>query len=457
MLAKPRTMLPVAARASAAVLKNARVSSIRSFSSIVQESPLAVKVKHTAGFGQQAKTLCPAFAFNACLPSLQQFRGYADRTIVKVPPMGDSITEGSLKQWGKNVGDFVKQDEEVVAIETDKVDVSVNAPISGIIREHFAKEEETVPVGADLFAIEAAEAGEASASTPAKEEPKKAEPAAKTPSQPAPSAPAAKEAAPPKKVEKKLEQPESKPGVASPTGGSGPYDHRNEHRVKLTRMRNTIASRLKESQNTAASLTTFNEVDMTNLMEFRSKYKDLVLKEHGVKLGFMSAFTKAVCHALKAVPVINATIDGDSIVYRDYVDVSVAVATPKGLVTPIVRNCERMTMVGVEKEIANLGAKARENKITLEDLSGGTFTISNGGIYGSLYGTPIINMPQSAILGMHSIKERPIAVDGKVEIRPMMYLALTYDHRLIDGREAVTFLVKVKEAIEDPRRILLEV
>lgn len=370
---------------------------------------------------------------------------------MKVPQMAESISEGTLKQWNKQVGEFVNQDEEVVAIETDKVDVAVNAPFAGILKEVYAKEEETVTVGANLFKIEAGEAGNATAAAPApkqqaKEEvkpedsaPKKAAPA------PSPSAP--------KQADKPAPKAPSQPAATEKT----PLDHRSEHRVKLTRMRNTIASRLKESQNTAASLTTFNEVDMTNIMDLRSTYKDAVLKDHGVKLGFMSAFTKAVCHAMKAVPVINAMIDGDSIVYRDYVDVSVAVATPKGLVTPVLRNAERLSMVEIEKEIAALGAKARDNKITLEDLTGGTFTISNGGIYGSMFGTPIINMPQSAILGMHAIKERPIAVKGEVKIRPMMYLALTYDHRLIDGREAVTFLVKVKEAIEDPRRLLLDV
>lgn len=222
-------------------------------------------------------------------------------------------------------------------------------------------------------------------------------------------------------------------------------------------MRMRIAERLKDSQNTAASLTTFNEIDMSNLMEMRSKFKDAVLKEHNVKLGFMSAFIKASASALQAVPEVNGRIEGDEVVYSDFVDISVAVATPKGLVTPVLRNCESMDFVQIEKAMSEMSTKARDNKITIEDLSGGTFTISNGGVFGSLMGTPIINQPQSAILGMHAIKERPVVVNGKIEIRPMMYVALTYDHRLIDGREAVTFLVKVKEAIEDPRRLLLNV
>ncbi|ORY41053.1 hypothetical protein BCR33DRAFT_719142 [Rhizoclosmatium globosum] len=225
----------------------------------------------------------------------------------------------------------------------------------------------------------------------------------------------------------------------------------------MTRMRKTIASRLKESQNTAATLTTFNEIDMSNLIEFRSKYKDAVLEKYGVKMGFMGAFIKASAQALKEVPEVNARIEGDEVVYSDFVDISVAVATPKGLVTPVLRNCEQYNVLETEKAMSELGKKAKANAITIEDLAGGTFTISNGGVFGSLYGTPIINQPQSAILGMHAVKDRAVVVNGQVVVRPMMYVALTYDHRLIDGREAVTFLVRVKELIEDPRRLLLEI
>ncbi|KAH0004168.1 putative dihydrolipoamide succinyltransferase, partial [Aureobasidium melanogenum] len=275
-----------------------------------------------------------------------------------------------------------------------------------------------------------------------KPEPKKEEP--KQDNKPAPA---------PKKEEKKPEpKKDSKPKEESA------YGNREERRVKMNRMRLRIAERLKQSQNTAASLTTFNEVDMSALMDMRKQYKDEILKKTGVKFGFMSAFSRASVLAMKDLPAVNAAIEGpnggDTVVYRDYVDISVAVATEKGLVTPVVRNAESMDMIGIESAIAELGKKARDNKLTIEDMAGGTFTISNGGVFGSLYGTPIINLPQAAVLGLHAIKERPIAVNGKVEIRPMMYLALTYDHRLLDGREAVTFLVKVKEYIEDPRKML---
>ncbi|KAM3581055.1 2-oxoglutarate dehydrogenase complex E2 component [Umbelopsis sp. WA50703] len=384
----------------------------------------------------------------------QQVRSYADK-VVKVPQMAESISEGTLKQWIKNVGDYVKQDEEVATIETDKVDVSVNSPASGTITEVFAAEEDNVAVGADLFKLELGDAPKEGAASSeakkeeAKEEPKKEEPKQEKAEE---SKPAPKEE--PKKVEQKQESKPAASQSAAPEQQKA-YGSRSESRVKMNRMRLRIAERLKNAQDTAASLTTFNEIDMTNLMELRSTYKDAVLKKHDVKFGFMSAFVKASAVALQELPTVNASIDGNEIVYHDYVDMSVAVATPKGLVTPVLRNVEDMDYIDIEKNIAALGAKARDNKITIEDMAGGTFTISNGGVFGSLMGTPIINLPQTAILGMHSIKERPVAVNGKVEIRPMMYVALTYDHRLIDGREAVTFLIKVKELVEDPRRLLL--
>lgn len=385
-----------------------------------------------------------------------QIRTYAD-SIVKVPQMAESITEGTLKQFSKQVGDYVERDEEIATIETDKIDVSVNAPESGTIKELLVSEEDTVTVGQDIIKLEPGEAPEGGKqeSAPEPEQPKEAEkpkeestPAQaekpKEPAQPSKPAPAPKKEAP-----KEAPKTESKPA----TGG------REERRVKMNRMRLRIAERLKQSQNTAASLTTFNEVDMSSLMEFRKLYKDDILKKTGVKLGFMSAFSRACVLAMKDVPAVNASIEGpnggDTIVYRDYVDISVAVATEKGLVTPVVRNTETMDLVGIEQSIADLGKKARDNKLTIEDMAGGTFTISNGGVFGSLMGTPIINLPQTAVLGLHAIKDKPVAINGKVEIRPMMYLALTYDHRLLDGREAVTFLVKVKEYIEDPRRMLL--
>ncbi|RXK37760.1 2-oxoglutarate dehydrogenase E2 component (dihydrolipoamide succinyltransferase) [Tremella mesenterica] len=399
---------------------------------------------------------------------------------VKVPQMAESITEGTLKQWSKAVGDFVKADEEVATIETDKIDVSVNAPMSGKITELLAEEDSTVTVGQDLFKIEPGE-GDASESQPsgaARSESKSTEEGNKEEAAPeskkekdAPEDTHKKQEEKAPKLEKSSEEKpaprKEEPKPASKKDEKVPKDKeekpvpiksvgsRHETRVKMSRMRQTIAQRLKASQNAAASLTTFNEIDMSSLMDFRTLYKEGVLKNEGVKLGFMSAFARASCLALKEIQAANASIEGDVIVYRDYVDLSVAVATPKGLVTPVVRNAEGMGLVEIEKAIAELGKKARDNKLGIEDMSGGTFTISNGGVFGSLYGTPIINLPQAAVLGMHSIKEKPVVVNGQIVIRPIMVVALTYDHRLLDGREAVTFLVRIKEYIEDPRRMLL--
>ncbi|KAG0235251.1 2-oxoglutarate dehydrogenase complex E2 component [Actinomortierella wolfii] len=387
-----------------------------------------------------------------------QIRHYAD-FVVKVPHMADSISEGSLKQWNKKVGDFVNVDEEVATIETDKVDVAVNSPKSGTIVALFASEDDTVAVGADLFKLELGDAPAGGAAAPKEE--KKEEKKEEAPKQEQAAAPKKEEPKKeePKKEEVKKEAPKAAAPAASPAAEvSAPAAFSREERVvKMNRMRQTIAKRLKQSQEVAASLTTFNEVDMTSLMNMRSQYKDLVLKKHGIKLGYMSAFVKASCYALKEIPAVNSRIEGENLVYSDFVDVSVAVATPKGLVTPVIRNAESMSFIEVEKAIAAYGKKARDGQIAIEDMSGGTFTISNGGVFGSLMGTPIINMPQAAILGMHAVKERPVVVDGKIEIRPMMYVALTYDHRIIDGREAVSFLVKLKEVLEDPRRLLLDV
>ncbi|KAL2056390.1 hypothetical protein ABVK25_003413 [Lepraria finkii] len=415
------------------------------------------------------------------MPVIQR-RFYADK-IVKVPEMAESISEGTLKQWSKKIGDYVEQDEEIATIETDKIDVAVNAPEPGTIKEFLANEEDTVTVGQDLLKLELggppkgdekeqggqepkapAPADQPSSSDP---EPKKDEGQSKQGSASAPPPPPPEKKPEPPKQEGQPSPPlkESSPKPQEPKKqeskpkDTAPLGNREERRVKMNRMRLRIAERLKQSQNTAASLTTFNEVDMSSIMQFRKQYKDEVLKKTGVKLGFMSAFSRASILAMKDVPAVNASIEGpgggDTIVYRDYVDISVAVATEKGLVTPVVRNAETMDLVGIEKGIAELGKKARDNKLTIEDMAGGTFTISNGGVFGSLMGTPIINLPQTAVLGLHAIKEKPVATDGKVEIRPMMYLALTYDHRLLDGREAVVFLVKVKEYIEDPRKMLL--
>ncbi|KAF2838500.1 putative Dihydrolipoyllysine-residue succinyltransferase component of 2-oxoglutarate dehydrogenase complex, mitochondrial [Patellaria atrata CBS 101060] len=390
--------------------------------------------------------------------------------------MAESISEGTLKQWSKQIGDFVEQDEEIATIETDKIDVSVNAPEAGTIKEFLVNEEDTVTVGQEIVKMELGGEPSGSKKEEAKDEPK--EPASADQEESKPKPPKQEEKAPapkeekteekkpePPKEEKKPQPPKqekkpepSKKDAEKPKTESA-FGNREERRVKMNRMRLRIAERLKQSQNTAAALTTFNEVDMSSIMEFRKLYKDDVLKKTGVKLGFMSAFSRACILAMRDLPAVNASIEGpnggDTIVYRDYVDVSVAVATEKGLVTPVVRNAESLDLVGIEKAIADLGKKARDNKLTIEDMAGGTFTISNGGVFGSLMGTPIINLPQTAVLGLHAIKEKPVAINGKVEIRPMMYLALTYDHRLLDGREAVTFLVKVKEYIEDPRRMLL--
>ncbi|KAJ0115946.1 hypothetical protein J7T55_004116 [Diaporthe amygdali] len=409
---------------------------------------------------QHQATILPLPAY------MQHVRTYADK-VVKVPQMAESISEGTLKQWSKQVGDFVEQDEEIATIETDKIDVAVNAPEAGTIKEFLVNEEDTVTVGQDIVRLELGGAPPEGADKSEPKEPpqEKAkeetnEPEKKPESTPESKQQDSKPAQPPAAPEKKETPPSSKPAKdAKDAPAPAPLGDREERRVKMNRMRLRIAERLKQSQNTAASLTTFNEVDMSSIMDFRKLYKDEVLKKTGVKLGFMSAFTRAACLAMKDIPAVNASIEGpdggDTIVFRDYVDVSVAVATEKGLVTPVVRNAEKMDMVGVEKAIADLGKKARDGKLTLEDMAGGTFTISNGGVFGSLMGTPIINLPQTAVLGLHSIKERAVVVNGKVEARPMMYLALTYDHRLLDGKEAVQFLVKIKEYIEDPRRMLL--
>lgn len=372
------------------------------------------------------------------------------RDIVKVPQMAESITEGTLKQWNKKLGEFVNQDEEVATIETDKIDVSVNAPQSGKITELFASEEDNVEVGADLFNLEPGEApAEESKPAPA-QEPKSEAP--KSEEKPKEEVQQASKPAPTPEPKK-----ESKPTQSSQTQDQAPKTKgsRNETRVKMNRMRLRIAERLKQSQNTAASLTTFQDCDMSNLIEFRNRYKDRIMKESGTKLGFLSAFAKAACIALKEIPAANASIEGDEIVYRDYCDISIAVATPKGLVTPVIRNVESMNFVEIEQAIAEAGKKARDGKLTLEDMAGGTFTISNGGVFGSHFGTPIINLPQSAVLGMHAILEKPVARNGQVVIRPINTLGLTYDHRILDGREAVTFLKRIREVVEDVAQINL--
>ncbi|XP_029161963.1 dihydrolipoyllysine-residue succinyltransferase component of 2-oxoglutarate dehydrogenase complex, mitochondrial [Nylanderia fulva] len=397
---------------------------------------------------------------------------------VIVPAFAESVSEGDVR-WEKKVGDQVKEDDVLCEIETDKTSVPVPSPGPGVIKELFVNDGDTVKPGQKLCTIDVGATGGAAPS--AAEAPK---PAAAAPPPPPPPPPSPKAAAPPSPPSEPAAAPIPPPAARPPPPQAPkttmpvaaikhaqslegakvqlpPTDYtreiigtRTEQRVKMNRMRLRIAERLKDAQNTNAMLTTFNEVDMSRIIEFRKSHQEAFTKKYGIKLGFMSPFVAASAYALKDQPVVNAVIDGTDIVYRDYVDISVAVATPKGLVVPVLRSVENKNFAEIEIALAALGEKARKGKITVEDMDGGTFTISNGGVFGSLLGTPIINPPQSAILGMHGVFDRPIAVKGEVVIRPMMYVALTYDHRLIDGREAVMFLRKIKDAIEDPRIIL---
>jgi 2-oxoglutarate dehydrogenase E2 component (dihydrolipoamide succinyltransferase) len=399
-------------------------------------------------------------------------------TDIKVPTLGESVVEATIAKWLKKEGDAVKADEPLVELETDKVAVEVPSPVSGKLEKILAQAGATVAVGALLGSIAEGAAGAASAA-PAK-------PAAAAPSlAPAPVAAKAAEQPLSPAVRKAVTEGNINPADVAGTGRDGrltkadvaayaakpaapavapaaamptvaPAPAGAEERVKMTRLRATIARRLKEAQNTAAMLTTFNEVDMTAVMALRNQYKDVFEKKHGVKLGFMSFFVKAAVQALKEIPAVNAEIDGEDIVYKNYYHVGVAVGTDKGLVVPVLRNCDMLSFAGIEKTIADYGRKARDGQLQIADMQGGTFTISNGGIYGSLMSTPILNAPQSGILGMHKIQDRPIAMNGQVVIRPMMYLALSYDHRIVDGKEAVTFLVRIKDALEDPQRALLD-
>ncbi|AQZ14892.1 KGD2 (YDR148C) [Zygosaccharomyces parabailii] len=400
-------------------------------------------------------------SFSSRITARSSLQRRLESTSVEVPPMAESLTEGTLSGYTKKVGDFIKEDELFATIETDKIDIEVNSPVSGKVVKLNFKPDDTVTVGQELAQIEPCDVPEGGAQKeePKKEEPKQEEPkkeeepaAAPAPAKEAPKAETKKEQ--PKPAPKK-EQPKPAPKKEIERAPKATSFSRHEERVKMNRMRLRIAERLKESQNTAASLTTFNEVDMSAVLEMRKLYKDEVIKTRGVKFGFMGIFSKASTLAAKDIPAVNGAIEGDQMVYRDYTDISVAVATPKGLVTPVVRNAESLSVLEIEKEIVRLSTKARDGKLTLEDMTGGTFTISNGGVFGSLYGTPIINTPQTAVLGLHGVKERPVTVNGKIESRPMMYLALTYDHRMLDGREAVTFLRTVKELVEDPRKMLV--
>ncbi|MFN7397625.1 MAG: 2-oxoglutarate dehydrogenase complex dihydrolipoyllysine-residue succinyltransferase [Sandaracinobacter sp.] len=383
---------------------------------------------------------------------------------VVIPTLGESVTEASIGQWLKKPGDAVKADEPIVSLETDKVAVEVNAPADGVLTEQLFKEGDTVQVGAVVARLAAgATAAAAPAAAPTAAPVPAAAPApAAAPSAPtapaAPSAPETPTTGPTARRKAAEGTPVAAAAPASPlpsTGGPG-VGARTEERVRMTRLRQTIARRLKEAQNTAAMLTTFNDVDMSAVMEARNRYKDSFEKKHGVRLGFMSFFVKACALAAKDVPSVNARIDGDEIVFHDYMDVGVAVSGPGGLIVPILKDAQAKGFADIEREIADFGKRARDGQLKIEELQGGTFTISNGGVFGSLMSTPILNPPQSGVLGMHRIEDRPVVVNGQIVIRPMMYLALSYDHRLIDGREAVTFLVRVKEALEDPVRLLID-
>src|SRR5689334_12486741 len=414
-------------------------------------------------------------------------------TEIRVPTLGESVTEATIGRWFKKAGDAVAVDEPLVELETDKVTIEVPAPSAGTLGEIIAKDGETVAVGALLGQINDGAAAAKSAPAAA---PKPAAPAAPPPVSFAPAAPAAQKAAPSDAplapsvrrlaaesgmdattvpgsgkdgrvtkgdmlaaIEKAAAapMPVNQPAAAVQVRAPSPADDAaREERVKMTRLRQTIARRLKDVQNTAAMLTTFNEVDMTNVMALRAHYKDAFEKKHGSKLGFMGFFTKAVVQALKDIPAVNAEIDGTDLIYKNYYHIGVAVGTDKGLVVPVVRDCDHKSIADIEKGIADFGRRARDGQLKIDEMQGGTFTITNGGIYGSLMSTPILYAPQSGILGMHKIQERPMVVGGKIEIRPMMYLALSYDHRVIDGKEAVTFLVRVKESLEDPARLVLD-
>jgi 2-oxoglutarate dehydrogenase E2 component (dihydrolipoamide succinyltransferase) len=399
-------------------------------------------------------------------------------TDILTPTLGESVAEATVARWTKKPGDAVKKDEVLVELETDKVSLEVSAPSDGVLQDIAAAEGATVTPGQVLGIVSVG--GAAAAPAPSKPAPKAETPkpvAAPAPAVVAPAQPlapsvqriAAETGLDTAKVSgtgkdgritkgDALAALEERNAPPPPPVAAGPRPlHEREERVKMTRLRQTVARRLKEAQNTAAMLTTFNEVDMTAVMALRNTYKDSFEKRHGVKLGFMGFFVKAVIAALKDVPAINAEIDGDTLVYKNHYDIGVAVGTEKGLVVPVVRDADAMNLAEVEKAIAAYGKKARDGQLAIEDLQGGTFTISNGGVYGSLMSTPILNAPQSGILGMHKIQERPMAINGQVVIRPMMYLAVSYDHRIVDGKEAVTFLVRVKDAIEDPQRLLLDV
>ncbi|WP_300377555.1 2-oxoglutarate dehydrogenase complex dihydrolipoyllysine-residue succinyltransferase [Henriciella sp.] len=414
----------------------------------------------------------------------QAASGGGESVDVTVPSMGESVTEGTIGEFLKKAGDSVSKDETIAEIETDKVALEVPATADGTISEWLVSEGDTVEPGMVIARISEG-AGGGKASTPSKPDLTEDKPSAKSEDKPAastaedrPVSPSVRRVASEGGVDPKdipgtgrdgratkadaldyvNKAAESGKGAASQPEASTPQREigPREERVKMTRLRQTIARRLKEAQDTAAMLTTFNDVDMSAVMDLRSRYKDAFLDKHGVKLGFMGFFVKACVNALKELPAVNAEIDGSDIIYKNYYDLGIAVGTDRGLVVPVVRDCDELSIAGIEKGIGDLGKKARDGSLSIGDMQGGTFTITNGGVYGSLMSTPILNPPQSGVLGMHRIEQRPVAINGEVKIRPMMYLALSYDHRIVDGKEAVTFLVRIKEALEDPERMILD-
>ena len=420
----------------------------------------------------------PKAATKTDAPASEAPASGGDSVYVMVPTLGESVTEATVSTWFKAVGDSVAQDEMLCELETDKVSVEVPAPAAGVLAEITAPEGTTVDATAKLAVISSS--GTAPATAPAETSaPAPAAASAGSGRSDVENAPSAQKAMAEagisadqvtgtgrdgrvmkddvaKAVAAAASAPAPTAPAAAPRAPVAADDAAREERVKMTRLRQTIAKRLKDSQNTAAMLTTYNEVDMTEVMALRNEYKDLFLKKHGVKLGFMSFFTKACCHALKEVPEVNAEIDGTDIVYKNFVHMGIAAGTPTGLVVPVIREADSLSFADIEKQIAEKGARARDGKLSMAEMQGGTFTISNGGVYGSLMSSPILNPPQSGILGMHKIQDRPMVINGEIKIRPMMYLALSYDHRIVDGKGAVTFLVRVKEALEDPRRLLMD-
>lgn len=382
---------------------------------------------------------------------------------IVVPTLGESVNEATIGKWFKQIGESVLADEPLLELETDKVAIEVPSPISGQLSEQVVKEGDSVSIGALLGYIKEGAVSSVPAFNKTAEIPEVAMAVVDLKMDPSPAA--SKIIAENNLSENSIEGTGKRgqilkgdvlSAIAPASSSKTEIVEQQTERVRMTKLRQTIAKRLKEAQNTAAMLTTFNEVDMSAIIEMRKRYKDLFEKKHGVKLGFMGFFTKAVCHALKEITAINAKIDGDSIVYHNYVNAGIAVGTSKGLVVPVVRNSEQLTIAEIEKEIGRLGKLARDGKLSVSDMEGGTFTITNGGVYGSLMSTPILNAPQSGILGLHAVKDRPVVVNGEIVIRSMMYLALSYDHRIVDGKEAVTFLVRVKECLEDPERLVLD-